>query len=320
MSRKPHFDNLKLDSEYQSMKPHYSSNEYAALEQDILKNGCKNPIVVSCRIILDGYKRYSICKKHHIKCPIKSFNSSYREERTAWVCRNELTRPELSKGYRKYFLGSLYIAQKAIFRKKYPAQNQSTPNSEKRPPVEQPNVQRNYTAAVLGKEYDLCETSFYKYSVYATNINKIKAKSPIVAQQILADKALVSLNTISFLGTLQSSELLKLESLFLSPNSLRIQMTDIEQLLYHKHQTSPKPAVKDISPAIKQIPQYDPDAEISSLTLTIPSWINSIQRTTDRTDFANITGSANRKLQLQLLHLQSAILTLYDIIKENSHE
>ena len=96
-------------------------------------------------------------------------------------------------------------------------------------------------------------------------------------------------------------------------------MTDIEHLLYHKRPV-PKPVIKDISPAIKQVPEYDPDAEISSLTLTIPSWVSSIQRTTDQTDFSSITESANRKLQLQLLNLQSAILTLDDIIKEKTHE
>jgi len=319
MSRRPHFDNLKFDPEYQNMKPYFTSDEYHDLEQDILKNGYKNPIVVSCRTILDGYKRYSICKKHHIKCPIKSFNSSFREERTAWVCRNELARPDLSEGYRKYFIVCLYLSQKIVFRKKYPAQNQATPDSQKRPPIDRPEGQRNYTSAVIGKEYDVSFTSVYKYSVFATDMDKVKSKSQIIARQILTDKVLVSLNTISVLGTLQSSELLKLEPLFVSPDSLRIQMTDIEHLLYHKRPV-PKPVIKDISPAIKQVPEYDPDAEISSLTLTIPSWVSSIQRTTDRTDFSSITESANRKLQLQLLNLQSAILTLDDIIKEKTHE
>lgn len=32
-------------------------------------------------------------------------------------------------------------------------------------------------------------------------------------------------------------------------------------------------------PAIKTMPAYDPDAEVAGLTLTIPSWMSSIDRT-----------------------------------------
>ncbi len=51
------------------------------------------------------------------------------------------------------------------------------------------------------------------------------------------------------------------------------------------------------SGSIKEIPSYDPDAEISALALTIPSWISSINRTHSVTDLSSTTGDARRKLK-----------------------
>ena len=47
---------------------------------------------------------------------------------------------------------------------------------------------------------------------------------------------------------------------------------------------------------IKKMPKFDPDASITELYLTIPSWISSIRRTRDNTDFSIITDNAKGKL------------------------
>lgn len=64
----------------------------------------------------------------------------------------------------------------------------------------------------------------------------------------------------------------------------------------------PKPAV-----SVKDMPGYDPDAEIASLTLTIPSWRGSIQRVMDSTDFEAISDKAQDDAGRELLALKDTI-------------
>lgn len=51
---------------------------------------------------------------------------------------------------------------------------------------------------------------------------------------------------------------------------------------------------------IKDMPVYDPDGEVCSLALTIPSWIGSINRTQSVSDFTKVSESAGAKLIYEL--------------------
>ena len=67
---------------------------------------------------------------------------------------------------------------------------------------------------------------------------------------------------------------------------------------------------------VKQMPSYDPDAEVSGLTLTIPSWVSSIQRTYAAAEFSAISPHALERLTAQLLCLTRSAEQLMSAIKE----
>lgn len=58
------------------------------------------------------------------------------------------------------------------------------------------------------------------------------------------------------------------------------------------------------------MPVYDPDAEISSLTLTIPMWIGSMNRTKSIAKFSEAATQGLWKLEQQLNALSDAIKEL----------
>jgi hypothetical protein len=68
--------------------------------------------------------------------------------------------------------------------------------------------------------------------------------------------------------------------------------------------------------SIKSTPKPDPDAEVSALTLTIPSWISTISRTFDTTDFRCITKAARQELLRELESLTNTAACLTAIIEE----
>jgi ParB-like chromosome segregation protein Spo0J len=52
---------------FANLLPPLSDEQYAALETDILHNGCYSPIIVSEDMtIVDGHHRHEICEKHNI--------------------------------------------------------------------------------------------------------------------------------------------------------------------------------------------------------------------------------------------------------------
>lgn len=52
------------------------------------------------------------------------------------------------------------------------------------------------------------------------------------------------------------------------------------------------------------MPAFDPDAEVTGLTLTIPSWSGSIDRITGGTDLSIVSAEAKARLASVLLNLQ----------------
>ena len=65
------------------------------------------------------------------------------------------------------------------------------------------------------------------------------------------------------------------------------------------------------------MPEYDPDAEISSINFTIPTWVSSINRLIS-TDFNKITPKAKLKLINELDDLIFCIETLKIAIGESN--
>lgn len=63
-------------------------------------------------------------------------------------------------------------------------------------------------------------------------------------------------------------------------------------------------------PSVKDMPEFDPDAEISSLTLTIPSWKSSIERAKNTADLAIVSPQAKGNLVQALHELRKTIADL----------
>lgn len=79
----------------------------------------------------------------------------------------------------------------------------------------------------------------------------------------------------------------------------------------------PDVVVEPVAPSIKDMPEYDPDSEITSLMLTIPSWASSIARTKSKADLTVISDAARAKLENALCELQETINDMLDAIKED---
>lgn len=91
----------------------------------------------------------------------------------------------------------------------------------------------------------------------------------------------------------------------------------------HKYcRKSPKYKIEDkTSPAqIKIMPDYDPDADLAGLKLTIPSWIGSIERVKNSGNFEKATSNMKIQLISALKELDNTVKNILKLMEENKNE
>ena len=69
-------------------------------------------------------------------------------------------------------------------------------------------------------------------------------------------------------------------------------------------------------PPIKVTPKHDPDAEITGLTLTVPSWVSSIERARNHANMNTVSMDAKDRLEAVLLSLQEKVSEMLSDIRE----
>jgi len=92
---------LSINKEFQDLIPPLSAEELVGLEQSILSDGCREPLIVWNNMIIDGHHRYTICCKHNIPfetCQIKGLESELDVK--LWMINNQFSRRNLSTATR----------------------------------------------------------------------------------------------------------------------------------------------------------------------------------------------------------------------------
>ena len=93
--------------------------------------------------------------------------------------------------------------------------------------------------------------------------------------------------------------------------------SESRRCLYFDASAKPGTAAAE-QPAIKTMPAYDPDAEVAGLTLTIPSWMSSIDRTKSMAHLEAISPAARQNLLAALTELEGKIQEMLNAIEVES--
>jgi len=309
----PGFSHLKIDNEFKSLLAPLTPKEFEQLEENIKNEGCRDPLIVWNRIIVDGHNRYMICRKHGIPFQIINKPFTCREEVISWICSNQLGRRNITDEIKKYLIGKKYEADKVIGVRNAKGINQHSSSNAISSAL---TVSHNKTAVRIGKENNVSHNTVYKYGAYSVAIDNLQRKNPELARCILDSKLKISHENLLLLSKLSEQELYALYQRIKDAPDGQLGFSELRQQLHWKPLLPKKPPIQQSEIPIKQAPKYDPDAEISSLSLTIPNWISSINRTRDITEFGNTTVDARKILESQLNHLRGTIDTFLALIKE----
>jgi len=313
---------LIIDEEFKTLLAPLSEEEFTQLEENILAEGCLEPITVWNNTIIDGHNRYHICHKHNIPFRTRYVVFHNRDEAITWICSNQLGRRNISEETKKYLIGKKYETEKSIGARNARGINQHTATKEEIFQAKKYGAipSHNRTAYEMGKEFNLSHNTVYKYGIYSKALDVIQKKCPEIAKKILNGKIKASHDNILNLSNLSKEELYSLLDYLTEDSEGQITYSDVRKELQWKPIQRHSKLDADIPQKdipIKQLPKYDPDAEISSLALTIPSWISSIRRATKNTKFDETTKKARDNLSTQLISLKAIIDELMPFIKED---
>ncbi|WP_395006665.1 hypothetical protein [Undibacterium sp.] len=103
--------NIIINQELRDYIDPLTTHEYLALERSLLKEGCRDALVLWGETLIDGHNRYAICQKHNIPFQTKH-NDSFQsvEDVMLWMIDNHLARRSVSSFQR----GVLALRKKEI--------------------------------------------------------------------------------------------------------------------------------------------------------------------------------------------------------------
>lgn len=162
----------------------------------------------------------------------------------------------------------------------------------------------------IGAEYSYGQDSIIEFEHGASVIDTLFNIDPDITQKILSCKTNISFSKLISMSKLSFYHIK--EVVF----SLSKGNPEIKELTYLINRLkSSSDSKKCVS--VKNLPKYDPDSEILSLSLTVPSWVNSIERV-HKTITNRISNTAAENLFDRLCELRKTIDQTINTIMEVS--
>lgn len=306
---------LKIDPQFKNLIHPLHKKEYLQLEENLLSDGCRDPLIVWKGFLVDGHNRYEICTRHQIPFASVEMAFACREEVVAWICANQLGRRNISEETRRFLIGKQYEAEKLASKIKNPNglnQYSGGKTDSKAPPVPKEYL-RHHTAARIAQENNISSGSVEKYAIYSRAIDVLAEKEPEIVPKILSGQYKIAHKNVVELSKLSPSEIRKVEQ--------RIQKMQQPFVQYNKMRNAMRSATEGAkerasAPSVKDMPTFDPDADITVLTLTIPSWSSSINRVRTKTDLSIVSPAARNGLARELHSLINHVKEMLSAIEE----
>jgi len=189
-------EDIIIDEQFRFLLPALDRETYALLEENLLENGCRDPIVTWNGILIDGHNRYEICTRHGIPFDVASRDFDSREDVLIWIISTQVSRRNLTGIQLSYFRGLHYMADK-VATKNPGGKNQYTElfhHNDGKPKVLS-------TARWLGEQYRVSSSTIERDAKVAEAIDAIGETSPDAKRKILSGEVSLSKKDLHKLST-----------------------------------------------------------------------------------------------------------------------
>ncbi len=176
-------NNIVIIDELRDLIPALGVDEYAQLEANILKNGCRDALSIwetiqgkiientensdkSIYVLIDGHNRFDICKKHNISFNVQLLTFTDLQEVKDYMIDLQLGRRNLRPEQVSYFRGLRFLNEKSE-KGKYDRENHKV---HFEPYGQKEGID---TAETLAEEYNVGRSTIKRDAEYAKGISKL---------------------------------------------------------------------------------------------------------------------------------------------------
>lgn len=299
---------LRYSLEYRQLYQPMSQQEYSTLEKELKHSKEIVSIKTWRNIVLFDYEKYEICKKYNIKYIISRVHTRNSEEALLWLCKNQLKRMDLTSEMRKYLIGKRYLYERMLCSHNAGRKLQSKEESY-----------GNCLSIILeqlSREYNVANSTLWKYGVFAEALDIIYNINAELAIAVKNGTIKLSQENTVAISKLPENEILNVAESLLNKKHGDISFADSQQLVSKMFPKKTNEMLSQKQGSIKDMPKYDPDAEVASLILTIPSWISFMKRVYNVSDMTCVSKNSKVKLRDELDRLITSIQEMMTILKE----
>lgn len=168
---------LKVDQELKELIPPMAAEEYKQLRENIIRDGCRDPISVWEGIILDGYTRYRICTDESIPFQTVEIRVADRDEAKKWMILNQLGKRNLRPGQISMLRGMLYNATKSKQGGSKAGKKTATAKKSKR------------TSEEIAEQTGVSERTVREDGAFVEAVEKVSAVDSEIKEKVMSGEA-----------------------------------------------------------------------------------------------------------------------------------
>ena len=308
---------LKSEERYKRIVAPFRDEEKQQLATRI-SAGLQPVIRVWYNTILSDYPVYEYCCEKEIPYAVENVYPSCDEAAIAWICIDQLKSRMLSDEMRWYLIGKRCLSEYILGAHAFVARKRIS-DARKQTLDTKYDSSITRTRDRIGNEYDISIASVMKYENYCRAIDTIYDISKELAGSILDGTVPTSYSSVINLADESADYISEQAEKILNPEPGPSSESEVTRLVVRKRAKAKPQGHYKPNIAIKDMPPYDPDAEITTLSLTIPSWISSMKRVRTSPQLSFCSYAASRQLHDSLINLIRATSLLIASIMEEPY-
>ena len=284
------------------------------LEIRVKRNGHIGTVIAWQGYVLCGYEKFDLCLKYHRQYLVEEQWFNRKDAAVAWLCRRQLKRTDLCKSAQAWLISRLYEAlRKERERQKAKDQFQYRQLSPSVRSFAEPEDDKDCFAiqSDLALEFNCHWRTVQRYVAFGRQLDQLEERAPGVRKRVLSGDLEVTISNMPALLEMPPFDLRKMAddprcTVLLPPASLPPEKPAPRK---------PRPVVC-LKPGIKEMPAYDPDAELNGLTYTISAWCKAVRQVRDHADLTKATVIGRENLFRALAALLMDIDPLFTKLEE----
>ncbi|WP_026657825.1 hypothetical protein [Butyrivibrio sp. AC2005] len=255
------------------------------------------PFPVWNNILMDRIHEYKEYADAGFNIKTQTFSFRSKNAMLASICQLLATDIAEMTQYKSYLIGKQYQYHKAAYDK-----GEIETSCEH---ISLSELKKKYSKDIhpltvdMVDLYGISSATIHEYARYASSIDRLRERSPELVTEILSGLVTISKKAVSHLCKLVDDDFTKSLKIIEREKANKIHATMLPGYTPVKID-EPQHLDNRIIPEIKQMPKFDPDGYVSSLSLTIPSWSDTIRRVRDRSNMSDVSPGAAKKLIFQL--------------------